>query len=242
MHFTAGDYMTFAICGVVAFLGLLGFFIGKPKTGESKVPLYIICAGLILCAIGTATVMMVIKYKDSNYKCYKNWYSNVHPPVEVTPNLKTPKGILVDTTGVKTKVDLKKLDDRIDAMSVCLMDLMKAKPKLNEKEKQAGNCNLDIFDGTKDPIKRDCLIIKVVPVYKMSANNEWQLLNAPAPDEVCMEKGLKPTVKHPCMWRSAIQDQNVLITPPALYLWDIVRMATGCNNMWKTHFSKCAMK
>jgi hypothetical protein len=99
------------------------------------------------------------------------------------------------------------------------------------------------LQGSGDEIKelnKECLIIKFIPAVKSSCSN-WEFLPILAPEQGCIDKGLIPTAECPCRWRTGILNDNVILTPPATYLWDIIRIMTTCNGFWYSPYAKCAM-
>ncbi len=162
--------------------------------------------------------------------CPGNFYGTPFS-VSFAPNLITKSGIRVDS---QFPVDLDILDSRIDAISECIRTISKAKPYITEEERVAWGC---LSTTMRQDVPLSCISIRVVePILSCS---EWQLLPAPAPDELCRAKGLEPTVECPCHWRSLIQNDYTLLTPPALYLWDVAKIITGCNNIWFSGYNKC---
>jgi hypothetical protein len=168
-------------------------------------------------------------------KCYVNYYQNV-TSYKVNPNAVTPSGIKVDTGG--HAVDLVYLDERIKNIEDCLMDVMKVNSVITAEEQINWQCLKREF--VFEPIKRDCFVIKIIDAV-FSECSEWQFLPVFAPEQLCKDKGLEPNPKCLCKWRVAVQDDNVLVTPPALYLWDITRIVTGCNAVWNSKFVACMM-
>lgn len=185
---------------------------------------------LLLCACGTKT------------DCYQNLFQNI-TNYGVEPNAKTPSGIRVDTGGYP--INLQKLDKRIALIESCIQTIAESHP-LADADWQC----LKTEFRQQDKLKRDCLIIKIVPsVYSKCSN--WQFIDAKAPDKLCVAKGLVSAKECPCQWRTAIQDENIIITPPeetrntpptvpaTPYLWEIGRLMTSCNNVWASPFSQC---
>lgn len=154
-------------------------------------------------------------------------------------NAVSPDGIQVDTGGYA--VDLEELDDRVNKIEGCVLAVMRDEyaADLDTETQMAWGCWTDNFNE-RQKLKRDCLIIKVVPPAAMSTDGLWQLLDATAPDYLCEEKGQTPDAQHPCRYRAIVVDENILMTPPALYLWDIVSIMTGCTQIWNNEFAKCA--
>lgn len=166
--------------------------------------------------------------------CYKNAYRDI-TNLPVSPDKKTPSGIRVDTGG--HDVNLAELDRRIANIEKCILDTAKEYGFATRTEMADWQCLSNDFTMIEE-LRRECLIIKIVaPVLSKCSN--WQFIGIKAPDELCLAKGVTPTPECPCMWRSAIQNENVIVTPPALYLWDIGRIMTSCNNVWFSLFAKC---
>jgi hypothetical protein len=162
--------------------------------------------------------------------CYQNFFEDI-TDFEINPDMATGSGIKVDSGGFD--VDLFALDARIGMMEWCITGVMANNPEPDPK----WQCLYRNFTGMRR-LKRSCLIIKIVPpVY--SKCSKWQFIGVPAPNELCRAKGINPTPECPCMWRTAVQDDNVVITPPALYLWEIGRIMTSCNNIWESPFAPC---
>lgn len=161
---------------------------------------------------------------------------------EVSINLVTPDGIQVDTSGYE--IDAALLDKRVGKIEACILRVMAENP-IPDSAWQCIPANYK-----PGPLKRGYFTIKLVkPVIGCTS---WQLLPIPAPDELCVDKGLPPDQHCPCMWRTAIQDENIILSPPpetrpdiqptsipAPYLWEIGRMMTSCNGIWLSPFSKC---
>lgn len=165
--------------------------------------------------------------------CYENYFQNI-TEYKINPVYQTPKGIGLDVTDVGIFPELNLIDERVDKIEECILNVTKSITKIEP----IWQC---IRALPVENLKRECIIIKVVqPVYSKCQSN-WNLLPILAPEQLCIEKGIIPTKECPCRWRSVVQDDNVIITPPALYLWDIVKIYTGCNNFWYSPFAACAM-
>lgn len=175
--------------------------------------------------------------------CYENNFENITNHT-ISPDTSTPEGISVDTGGYP--INLQMLDERINRIESCIQNLFKNYPLPDAKWK----CLKTRFDP-QEKLLRKCLVIKIVPpVY--SPCSDWQFIGEYAPAEFCLVKGVVPKPECPCRWRTAIQDENVIITPPeetrsnipptippAPYLWEIGRMMTSCNEVWQSPFSAC---
>lgn len=174
---------------------------------------------------------------------YRNFFDvPAQYKMEANPSMLTPGGIQVDAAGYE--INLAILDERVLKIETCILRVMSENP-VPDQAWQCIPANYKI-----KPLKRNYLIIKLVPPAPSCSN--WQLLPIPAPDEYCIAKKLKPAPECPCMWRTAIQDENIILTPPpetrpdipptsvpAPYLWEIGRMMTGCNKIWPSPFVEC---
>ena len=189
-------------------------------------------------------------------ECYWNNYSNF-TDYSIEVDSYTPSGIGVDTDRGTFTVDLAALDERINKIESCIHEVMDENPDFDDETTEKGQCwgegkfYRDVWPFER--LRRHCLKIKLVPpVY--SECSDWQFIRATVdPDpELCREKGVEPTPTCPCLWRTAIQDENTIISPPpetrsdvdpvsvpAPYLWEIGRMMTSCNYVWYTPFAKC---
>lgn len=164
--------------------------------------------------------------------CYNNSFQNISNYL-VNPNYLTLSGIQVDT---EYNIDLSLLDTRIKNMENCLQEVAREISPITQEQKQDWSCLKNTFNI--EPFKRECLIIKVVKPI-LSKCSDWQFIDVLAPKELCEDKNVVPTEECPCRWRVAIQDENILIVPPKLYLWDLGRIWSGCNNIWESAFVKC---
>jgi hypothetical protein len=178
-------------------------------------------------------VCFILSLSGCGDKCYKNYYQNI-TSYKVSPNVITKSGFKVDTGGIN--VDIDALDSRLVSIENCLISIIKQTPVITEEQKNEWQCLKKEFEP--EPIKRDCLVVKVIEAV-LSSCSEWEFIPVLAPDQYCLDKGIIPTPECPCKWRLAVQNDNILITPPALYLWDVTRIYTSCNNIWKSHFLSC---
>jgi len=173
--------------------------------------------------------------------CYRTYFQPViYPPPVVTPNVTTLAGFRLDVDLVKWNLDLVKLDQRLLAIESCVNEVKGQQQGATVAQLNAWGCpNNRRFEVA--PIKKDCLVIKVMDPVPSKCQSEWQLLPAPAPDALCAAKGLKVTPECPCLWRSGTIDDYKVITPPRLYLWPVVEIITSCNNLWGSPFARCLM-
>ena len=203
---------------------------------EKRTAVYAICSLLVVVLWAGMGGYYYWKYINLPYKnCYSYPYSDVSS-FSIKPNLKTKSGIDIDnTSGID--IDLDKIDYRLSSIETCMKDtLLKLSTITKDNLKEWGCTN----DFPKDvSIKRNCIIIKVVPAVISPCTTEWQFIGIKAPDAGCLSKGLITTKECPCQWRTVIQGNSVIVTPPAMYLWEIPKLITGCSMLWKSPFAKC---
>jgi len=185
---------------------------------------------------------------------YHNFYSNI-TNYSVHPTHITSAGIQIDAGN--SYPDLFTLDYRISQIEACLLNSMKNYPHITTEERNKWQC-LSNDVNPKEKLKRKYLIIKLVKPF-FSNKSDWLFIGQnenstsplEAPQSACQAKNLEP----PCYWRTAIQNENIIISPnpyldmkreipqtspPTPYLWEIGRMMTGCNLTWYApHFAKC---
>jgi len=201
---------------------------------------------IALCAVllgGCCTLFPGNKWFGGCYiPCYRTLFQPViYPPPKIEPNVTTPAGFKLDVDLVKWNLDLKKLDARMLAIETCVLQVMKENPTPTDEQRKVWGCSNKPWEQV--PIKKDCVIIKVMDPVISKCQSEWQLLpNAPAPDALCAAKGLQVTAECPCRWRAGTVDDYKVLTPPALYLWSVVEIMTGCVNAWGSPFAKCMGK
>jgi hypothetical protein len=176
--------------------------------------------------------------------CYLNNYQSI-TGYEINPNLTTPEGISVDTSGFD--VDLEELDRQIDEMEICVQDALAGGIDLATAEAQ--DCRDSNWNYRTDfsdiSVRRGCLIVKIAPDWNVSSCSEeyMEVFPCDMPAEVCENKGLEVTEECPCRCRSTIQDENIVVTTPDLRLFrgELARMMTGCNNPWFRPVSRCLL-
>ena len=205
-----------------------GQFWPKTPTKEIKMP------KLFISILSVLSLSLSACGDDLSGRCYQNSYQNVTNYEEVRADVMTPSGIRVDTGGYA--VDLATLDARVAKIEACILRMAAESLVLPAEQKKSWQCLREVDPNQE--LMRDCLVIKVVaPTF--SKCSDWQFIGVAAPDGLCLAKGITPTDECPCMWRTAIQDDNVVITPPAMYLWEVGRIMTSCNNIWFSPFAKC---
>lgn len=192
-------------------------------------------------AIRTFTFLVVIcACGCGDNDCYVNHYRNI-TNYDVIPETLTPNDVLVDTSGFD--VDLAEIDRQIDEMEVCVQNALF--DGIDMPTAQAQGCrdsNLNYrTDFTDISVRRECLTVKIAPDWYVSACSGQEVFPCDIPPQVCIDKGLEITDECPCRCRSAIQDENVVVTTPNLYLFrgELARMITGCNNPWFGAVSRC---
>jgi hypothetical protein len=100
----------------------------------------------------------------------------------------------------------------------------------------------ELEDCLELSIKRTEIHILIPNDWFISPCSGQQLLPYNAPEALCEQKGIKPTQDCPCMWRVALQDNWLIVTPPNLLLFkaELTRLVTGINNPWlNNEISKC---
>lgn len=199
------------------------------------------CGSIVWLLFGCAIFVDDVDISDN---CYDNRLQNV-TNFEVITDAVTPSGIHVDTGG--HDVDLLVLDVRIARMAVCLDEIMDGLT-ISEDSMRELQCLRRKFVAA--PLKRHCLAVKIVdPVF--DACSDWSFIGVDADPALCAAKGIEPGCQ--CKWRTAVQDENVIVTPPldtrrgveqttppAPYLWELVRIVTSCNNWAQSPFAICA--
>lgn len=187
---------------------------------------------------------------ERDSECSSNQFLNI-TNYKVLPNQVTKSGFKVDTSGLY--VDLEKLDERLLKIEKCLQEVYEEFPSITLEQNVTWKCMRLNFSSI-DVLPKNCLIIKVVepiipnPICKIDGEQFIRGCEkcgpAYADERGCYEKGMKVSKECPCCWRTAIQDDWVIITPPKMNLWDVVRMATSCNGFWTSKpcpFVRCAL-
>lgn len=188
----------------------------------------------------TITLILALDYGCCAYwnvlcpKCQQRYVASVSS-YKVKETSRTKGGLRLDLSEAPGPVDMDDLDRRVAAMTACL----------DEEAKKVGYRPTDRSWGCPrfvDPgkWKRDCTVIKVVKAAPPSpCSPQWEFLPIAADPRLCEAKGLPPTPACPCRWRTVTQDGMYVITPPALYLWELGTIITGCLNIWSSPFAKC---
>ena len=183
-----------------------------------------------LC-VGVFSFLLSVCGPAPETNCPPNYFQNLIF-LTLNPTQVTKSGISVDST---YWVDLDTLDTRIGQINTCIEAISASIVQITEEQRVAWGClNRELRQG---PFNLSCLSVKVVDPYPSCS--EWQLLPVSAPDQLCRDKGLTPTPECPCMWRSIVINDYILVTPPALYLWDVATIFTGCLNLWVSPYSSC---
>jgi hypothetical protein len=131
-------------------------------------------------------------------------------------------------------------------------NLQKISASLNGELKKEWACGADRIDPTKE-FNWSCLAIKIVqPVpsacYYMGSPDvdyDWyppgyalELMDVPAEDRLCEEKGLTPTLECPCRYRTVLENGQFIVTPPTIYLMHFAMLYTGCYDIWNTPYKE----
>ena len=91
------------------------------------------------------------------------------------------------------------------------------------------------------PMRLECIEIKITDDWHWSSNKEYQMLWTTADRVWCVKKGFD--AKHECFWRAAIQNGFQIIVPPKPRLIGepLLRMITGCWAPYESpSFARCA--
>lgn len=165
--------------------------------------------------------------------CYNGGFVNV-TSYPVTTTEKSPEGIAVDPSGFQ--VDLADLDHKTDLVEECLREKF-PDGRLSGDIVTASHCLTDRIDTT---IHRSCLRVKVAPDWHVGCQGE-QVFPCSVDPALCEAKGFTPTAECPCECRSAIQDQDTVVTTPDLRLYanDLLRIVTTCNDIWTSSLQDC---
>lgn len=164
--------------------------------------------------------------------CYNNFYNDV-AGYTFNPNLITQKGISIESSFL---VDLLDVDDRVQKITNCVANITLLKPIISHEEQIAWQCLSR--EMRLPPYDLSCIGVKIMKPVENNCSN-WQVLPVSAPDSLCIEKGIIPTNECPCRWRSLIINDSIVITTPVVYLWDVARIITGCNNVWHSPYAAC---
>jgi hypothetical protein len=168
-------------------------------------------------------------------KCNHHSLENINPPYEINAALTTPEGIRVDTSG--QDVSLEMIDRVVDATERCINDTFP--DRLPASITDASWCEKEY----KHHIDRDCITIKIPNSWSYSCDGTQLLLDRKVDNQLCIDKGLDRDFNEcPCQWRSGIQEDNVIVVLPDLYMLPdpIVRYMTSCYNAWIGDLAKCA--
>lgn len=190
----------------------------------------------------TILIILFLAGCSDGKRCNNNNYQNI-TQYEIAVNSVTPGGVNVDDSGFF--VDLEELDRQINEMEICVQNALSGGIDMATAETQ--DCRIDGWDYRTDfvdiSVRRECLTVKISPDWRVSTCSEEYMEVFPCEinPQVCIDKGLEITDECPCMCRSTIQDENVVVTTPNLYLFrgELARQMTGCNNPWFGAVSAC---
>lgn len=162
--------------------------------------------------------------------CPVNYYYADQTDYNVDAYLTTPDGLDLDASGLP--IDPILVDRLTRETEDCLIENFGNPPVIPPEVVEAAACRHNSFDL---PIERECLTVKIPDDCFLSHDNKQELLPAEAPDYICEAKGLSPDEGHSCHWRAGIQDNWTIVSCPSLYLYKdpLIRIATGCNDLWK---------
>lgn len=191
----------------------------------------------------TLTIFMLLFFGGcTSETCYHNHYQTI-TDYEITINAITPNGVNVDDSGFF--VDLSEIDRQIDEMEICVQQALLGGIDIETARVQDCRAGGQEYrtNFSDISVERDCLIVKVAPDWRVSNCSEeyMEIFPCDINPQVCEDKGLEVTDGCPCQCRSIIQDENVIVTTPDLYLFrgELARMITGCNNPWFGNVSGC---
>jgi hypothetical protein len=187
-------------------------------------------------------ILLVVACGCNTYNPYEiDSYSNVtHYSINYTAH--TDKGI-----GLDGALDAADIDRRTDEVEACLLNLY-PDGKLATDTLLAGSCIVQQFDPH---IQRQYIGVKVAPDWFRACYDEhWQYVGVWKGEQVfpgdtdpklCEAKGFVVTPECPCAYRAIIQDDATIITAPNLHLYksELIRLVTGCNNIWTTNLAQC---
>lgn len=171
--------------------------------------------------------------------CYDGHYLNV-TGYSVSVEAETPAGVGVDPSGFAA--DFAEIDRRFAAVEACLAQRFPDGTLPPDLVVRAGCLSNRLPFGTS--IKRECLTVKIAPDWHWSCFGPQQVFACayPSPyDDLCRAKGHEPSEDCPCCWRGAVQNQTTLVTTPDLHLLtnDLLRVVTGCNNVFVPGLQEC---
>ena len=164
--------------------------------------------------------------------CAASFYHGMYRSVtsyNIQPVTRTPGGIHVDRSG--NNIDLDDLDKKTAQVETCLAKNF-PDGRLSPEVQSASHCIRPTFDPF---FHRDAAYVKIAPDWHVGCEGE-QVFPCNVDPKLCEAKGFVPTKQCPCECRSTIQNDNVVVTTPNLYLYkgELIRLMTGCNNIWTT--------
>lgn len=165
------------------------------------------------CRLVIISLLFCGCYEDD---CYCNWYKSITDYNVSGKYFFSPAGIKIYPNN--NTIKLQEIDKKVEELEECL----------NIK------------------VKRDCFIILIPDDWYISSCSGEELLPVSAPYYLCEDKNIrieescrwldKPTKECPCVcaWRSAIQDDHILVLTPNLKMLklELTRLTTGVNNPW----------
>lgn len=190
----------------------------------------------------TYIIILLLSGCGGGYNPYSidNYLNVTHYPVNYTQH--TAQGI-----GVDGALDVADIDRRTDEVEACLIKLF-PDGKLPMDVIENSHC----IEATFVPeIQRKYIGVKLAPDWYNSCyaedysyvgpGNGEEIFPAMVDPALCEAKGFKVTDACPCGVRSIIQDNSVIVTAPNMHLYkaELIRLVTGCNDIWTSVLASC---
>lgn len=187
---------------------------------------------LLLCAalVGLFGCASSPERHSSDEGGYPGYRGNI-TSYRVTPDRRTPGGILVDDQSHLLA------DDRIDAMTDAVEACLARSPDAwTPAQIIAGHC---LGPETRHSVRRDWFDVKVPPDWYVSPCTSEQLFPCDVDQDLCMTQ--KPELGEwseredcPCACRGTVQGNRTIVTTPAapLFKATLVKLVTGCYQPW----------
>jgi len=161
-------------------------------------------------------------------------YSYTQYSIDKRECIRTPEGACILTNGnIISDAWLEEVDKKITETEKCIGIWKKTKPDILHR------------DPSWKPPKRSCYTILLPGDWDVACSDSRQQVFGRAGNGSCLGKGLPPTEECPCAWRVVLQDGNVIVTTPNLYMLrpGVVELLTGYDsrNLWNTpELIKCS--
>lgn len=179
---------------------------------------------------------------------YRNHYARI-TDYKIEPNVTTPRGVLVDQSGLA--IELSNVDLAIDRAEACVaehfleiapfcaLEKERCQPILKNRDHPEFWPCYDIVVGcnrhhrVKNGFERSLFRVKIAPDWRYACDGQTMVFPCGISPQACINKGLEPTPECPCSCRSTIQDSDIITTPQLVILaGELIRMTTGFNNPW----------